>query len=131
MVLLPLFKLSLGTSSLLLPLPYSESKCVRPNTCGLAATKFRGLTFLSSVMIKPMYKCIPNCERRRRKNVMIRIEQDLVAKAHNYGLNISKVSENALIEVIEALESRRVQPQVAGGPGRTRTGDPLRVREIS
>ncbi len=66
-----------------------------------------------------------------KKNVMIRIEQDLVAKAHNYGLNISKVSENALVEVIEALESRRVQPQVAGGPGRIRTGDPLRVREIS
>jgi post-segregation antitoxin (ccd killing protein) len=30
-----------------------------------------------------------------KKNVMIRINKDLVLKAKDYGLNISKVSENA------------------------------------
>lgn len=42
-----------------------------------------------------------------KKNVMIRVEEELVEKAHQVGLNISKVSENALSEAIKALEGRR------------------------
>ena len=36
---------------------------------------------------------------------MIRIDAELVRKAKEYGLNISKVSENALKEMIRRLES--------------------------
>ena len=38
------------------------------------------------------------------KSVMIRIEEDLARKAREYGLNISKVSENALREMLRRLE---------------------------
>ena len=40
-----------------------------------------------------------------RKNVTIRIDEKLVQKAKEIGLNISKISENALKEIIERLES--------------------------
>ena len=39
-----------------------------------------------------------------KKNVMIRIEEKLWRKAKDYGLNISKVSENALKEMIARIE---------------------------
>ena len=39
-----------------------------------------------------------------KKNVMIRIDENLVWKAKEHGLNISKVSENALKEMIKLLE---------------------------
>ena len=39
-----------------------------------------------------------------KKNVMIRIDAELVEKAKELGLNISKVCENALNHAINALE---------------------------
>ena len=39
-----------------------------------------------------------------KKNVMIRIDAELVEKAKELGLNISKVCENALNQAINALE---------------------------
>ena len=42
---------------------------------------------------------------RMKKNVMIRIDENLVLKAKEYGLNISKVSENALKEMIRRIEA--------------------------
>ena len=40
-----------------------------------------------------------------KRNVMIRIDANLVQKAKELGLNISKVSENALKEMIRRIES--------------------------
>ena len=40
-----------------------------------------------------------------KKNVMIRIDYDLVHKSKELGLNISKISENALKEMIKRIES--------------------------
>jgi len=39
-----------------------------------------------------------------KKNVMIRIDAEIVKKAKDLGLNISKISENALKEYIKRLE---------------------------
>jgi post-segregation antitoxin (ccd killing protein) len=39
-----------------------------------------------------------------KRNVMIRIDAELAAKAHDLGLNISKIAENALKEAIKRLE---------------------------
>jgi post-segregation antitoxin (ccd killing protein) len=66
-----------------------------------------------------------------KKNVMIRIDQNLVQKAKALGLNISKVSENALKEMIARIE-RPISPKEledwpesgAGGAARIRTGVP-------
>ena len=38
------------------------------------------------------------------KSVMIRIDEGLAGKARDYGLNISRVSENALREMLRRLE---------------------------
>ena len=40
---------------------------------------------------------------RIKKKVYINLPEDLVEKARNNGLNISKVSENALIQIINQL----------------------------
>jgi post-segregation antitoxin (ccd killing protein) len=42
--------------------------------------------------------------RKTKKNVMIRIDQDVVLKAKEMGLNLSKVAENAFISSMEAME---------------------------
>jgi hypothetical protein len=47
-----------------------------------------------------------------KKNVMIRIDANLVQKAKELGLNISKVSENALKEMIRRIE-RPITPKEA------------------
>jgi post-segregation antitoxin (ccd killing protein) len=39
-----------------------------------------------------------------KKNVMIRVDAEIVERAKNIGLNISKVSENALFRAVEAME---------------------------
>ena len=44
-----------------------------------------------------------------KKNVTIRIEKDLVEKARELGLNISKVSENALKDMIERIEGSKAE----------------------
>ncbi len=80
-----------------------------------------------------------------KKNVMIRIDADLAEKAKNLGLNISKVTENALIRSINALEgafseinpnsksntSRSFTDEGDGGPSRIRTGDYRDVNAVS
>ena len=40
-----------------------------------------------------------------KKNVMIRIDVEIAGKAKEIGLNISKVSENALKDMIKRIES--------------------------
>ena len=40
-----------------------------------------------------------------KRNVMVRLNEELVRKAKEYGLNISKVSENALKEMIKRMEA--------------------------
>ena len=70
-------------------------------------------------------------ESELKKNVMIRIDANLVQKAKDYGLNISKVSENALNEMIARIE-RPISPKELedrsesnnGGAARIRTGVP-------
>ena len=47
-----------------------------------------------------------------KKNVMIRIDAEIVEKAKEIGLNISKVSENALKEMIKHIES----PKASNNP---------------
>lgn len=36
----------------------------------------------------------------------MRIDEELIEKAHNLGLNVSKVSENAIREAIKRMEVR-------------------------
>jgi hypothetical protein len=70
-------------------------------------------------------------EIKLKKNVMIRIDENLVQKAKEIGLNISKVSENALKEIIARIE-RPISPKEledcpenkSGGAARIRTGVP-------
>ena len=61
-----------------------------------------------------------------KKNVTIRIDENLAQKAKELGLNISKISENALKEMIRRIESPRASKnpidwpnssQVVGLPG--------------
>ena len=62
-----------------------------------------------------------------KKNVMIRIDENLVRKAKEIGLNISKVSENALKEIIRRIESPSAQKTlktIIGGAARIWTGVP-------
>ena len=70
-------------------------------------------------------------ESELKKNVMIRIDENLVQKAKEIGLNISKVSENALKEMITRIEhpispkELEDRPEEAiGGAARIRTGVP-------
>jgi hypothetical protein len=66
-----------------------------------------------------------------KKNVMIRIDANLVQKAKEIGLNVSKISENALKEMITRIE-RPISPKELedcpetelGGAARIRTGVP-------
>jgi post-segregation antitoxin (ccd killing protein) len=43
-------------------------------------------------------------EIEMKKNVMIRIDDELIRKAKEYGLNISKISQNALKDMIDRIE---------------------------
>ena len=49
-------------------------------------------------LCKPMFTHVP------KKNVMITLNPNLVAKAHELGLSISRIAENALIETITTLQ---------------------------
>ena len=40
----------------------------------------------------------------KRKITTIRIDEDLLRKAHDLGLNVSKISENAIKEAVKRLE---------------------------
>ena len=48
--------------------------------------------------------CIPVSTRVTRKNVTITINPELVIKAHQLGLNISKITETALENLITTLQ---------------------------
>jgi len=52
-------------------------------------------------------------KQRKRKNVVITLDPELLEKAHKLGLNISKVCEKALIQAVKALE--QVFSQNKGG----------------
>ena len=54
-------------------------------------------------------------KQRKRKNVVITLDPELVEKARKLGLNISKVCENALIQAVKALE--QVFDENKGGGG--------------
>jgi len=41
----------------------------------------------------------------KKKITTMRIDEELIKKAHDLGLNVSKVSENAIKEAIEKMES--------------------------
>ena len=66
-----------------------------------------------------------------KKKVTIRIEKDLAEKAKKLGLNISKVSENALKDMIEHLE----QPKTENTPSTNLVDDPKKqwrgVRDLN
>jgi len=66
-----------------------------------------------------------------KKNVTIRINETLVQKAKELGLNISKVSENALKTMINRIETPNATKDAkncpesgVGGAARIRTGVP-------
>ena len=44
-------------------------------------------------------------KQRKRKNVVITLDPEIVKKAKELGLNISKVCENALFQAVKALEN--------------------------
>jgi len=48
--------------------------------------------------------CIPVSTRATRTNVTITINPELVEKAHQLGLNISKITETALDNLITSIE---------------------------
>ena len=43
-------------------------------------------------------------KRRKRKNVVVTLDPEIVKKAKELGLNIFRVCENALIQTVNALE---------------------------
>ena len=49
--------------------------------------------------------CVPVSTRVTRKNVTITINPNLVEKAHQLGLNISKITETALDNLITSIET--------------------------
>ena len=51
-----------------------------------------------------------------KKNVMIRIDANVAERAKEIGLNISKVCENALIHMINAIESSDNQNESTNQP---------------
>ena len=42
----------------------------------------------------------------KKKITTMRIDEELIKKAHDLGLNVSKVSENAIKEAIEKMEAQ-------------------------
>lgn len=41
----------------------------------------------------------------QKKITTMRIDEELIKKAHDLGLNVSKISENAIKEAIERMEA--------------------------
>ena len=56
-------------------------------------------------------------KQRKRKNVVITLDPELVEKAHKLGLNISKICEFSLNQAIKALE------ETLSGKGTFRASD--------
>ena len=68
----------------------------------------------------------------KRKMTTIRVDEELLKKAHELGLNVSRIAENALREIIRKIEgpessekprncSNNPQNFVNGSPGEIRT----------
>jgi post-segregation antitoxin (ccd killing protein) len=51
----------------------------------------------------------------KQKRVNLTIDKEVIKKAKEMGLNLSKIAENAFKEAIEALESRRRPTKTNGG----------------
>ena len=51
------------------------------------------------------YPCAPVYTRVTRKNVTITLNPELAAKAHQLGLNISKIAETALQNLVTTLQT--------------------------
>ena len=58
-----------------------------------------------------------------KKNVMIRIERDVIEKAKEIGLNISKVSENALKDMINRIENPNYKNKPKKGSDNSQNND--------
>ncbi len=74
----------------------------------------------------------------RRIKVSLSMDEDVVRRAKEIGLNLSRVCERALIRAIRALEQAEGRitidskvSDVDGGPGRIRTCDPRHVKAMS
>jgi len=56
-----------------------------------------------------IFNCIYNTiqvnKLGQKKITTMRIDEELIKKAHDLGLNVSKVSENAIREAIEKMEA--------------------------
>ncbi len=68
----------------------------------------------------------------KRKITTMRIDEELLTKAHDLGLNVSKIAENALKDAINRMEGsysqekpntspNSAQNNVGGSPGEIRT----------
>ena len=57
----------------------------------------------------------------KKRMTSIRIDGEIIDKAKEMGLNISKTCENALREAIEALEQRKQRTETNGGYVDTRS----------
>lgn len=53
-----------------------------------------------------IYNAILVFELGKKKITTMRIDAELIKKAHDLGLNVSKISENAIKEAIERMEVR-------------------------
>ena len=61
-----------------------------------------------------VYPCLPVYTSVTRKNVTITINPNLVEKAHQLGLNISKITETALENLITTLQGSPPQEKATG-----------------
>ena len=52
---------------------------------------------------------------KKRKQTTIRVDAELLQKAQDLGLNVSKVCENAIRRSVEALESLSIKTEHNGG----------------
>ena len=74
----------------------------------------------------------------KKARTTLTIDEEVLRKAHEIGLNVSQFCENALKQAIKALEQAKIQTDTNGGklpadggPGRIRTGDLLHVKQMS
>ena len=53
-------------------------------------------------VVRPEYIGKYLCESNRKKNVMVTVRRDLLAIAREYGLNLSKLLETSLIQLLDS-----------------------------
>ena len=69
----------------------------------------------------------------KRKMTTIRIDEDLLIKAHELGLNVSKISENALKEMIRRIEGSdnpEKPKDCPNDPEKLESGSPGEIRTL-